>query len=495
MAADGQQRARRTNGSSATGERGAISAGHPLAVEAGVAILASGGNALDAAIAAQAVICTVMPQAAGLGGDMLALVRAAGGVSAIGGAGRSPIQPLPAYPSEGGGSVTVPGIVDAWLTAHRRFGRLPLAEILRPAVGIARTGYRIDAGLRSAVQYQRERISRFGAAPWELLGLSEGELWIQPELAALLEAVAVAGSAAFYTGAAAEALVRAVRTHGGALAIEDLAEHRTVESDPVTTDWQGATLCVQPSPTQGVLLAMAAHWLDRNAGSVNTGRLQHALVEATEAAFAHRDDAARGAALLDLPLEVDLELAQHRGGPRAYLHTAGVAASDADGLVVSSLVSVFDDFGSGVFVPELGIMLNNRAGGFTSGANAPGPGKRPVHTLAPAMLVGPGGDALAVATPGADGQVQTLLQVLARVRFGAEALPDAIRAPRWRSQNGELLIESDHPDIEDLRARGHRLRLLEPGDDIFGAVVSAGTHGGIPSATSDWRRLVTTGAA
>lgn len=477
------------------GARGAVSAGHPLAAEAGAAVLAAGGNAVDAAIAAQAVICTAMPQAAGLGGDMLALVRTRQGVTALGGSGRSPAAPLAAYASDGGSSVTVPGIVDAWVAAQRRFGRMPLAETLAPAREIAERGYRVDPALHEAARQQGQRISRYGADRWELLGLAEGENWVQPELAGLLDAIGAEGGSAFYEGPAAAAVARAVQEHGGAITTADLAAHRTVESDPVTTSWGEATLAVQPPPTQGVLLAMAARWLDRNAGLLTPENLEHVLVEATEAAFAHRDAAADGAALLDEPLAIDVERAQGRGGPRAYLHTAGVATADAEGNVVSSLVSVFDDFGSGVFVPELGIVLNNRAAGFTSGPNTPAAGKRPVHTLAPALLLGPGGDALALATPGADGQVQTLLQALARLRFRGQPLAEAIGALRWRSQDGELLVERGHLALADLRDRGHAVRELPDGHDVFGAVVAAGLRGGLPFAASDWRRLTTSGAA
>ncbi|WP_203595426.1 gamma-glutamyltransferase [Salipiger sp. PrR002] len=189
----------------------------------------------------------------------------------------------------------------------------------------------------------------------------------------------------------------------------------------------------------------------------------------------------------------DPERAPHRGGPRAYLHTAGVACADADGCVVSSLVSVFDDFGSGVYVPEGGFMLNNRAAGFGPAPNDAAAGKRPVHTLAPALLTGPDGSVWALATPGADGQVQTLLQVLSRARLAGEDLAAAVAAPRWRSENGQLLIEESHPEIEALRALGHALKVLPSGDLRFGAIVAAGMQGGSPRALADWRRLTTAG--
>lgn len=477
----------------ATGTRGAVSAGSAPAAAAATAILADGGNALDAAIAAQAVICVTMPQAAGLGGDMLALVHTGESTTAFNGTGRSPAIEPNSFETDGGSSVTVPGMVDAWLTAHEALGRLPLAAVLAPAIRMANEGFPVDAPLARAVSEQRARISRYGADAWRLLDLNEGETWVQPELSALLNEMTVSGRAAFYSGDAAQAIAAAVARQGGTLSGTDLTGHSTEVLAPVQTPWAGSRLYVQPPSTQGSLLAMAAHWLDGAAG-VTESNLQHVLSEVTEAVFAHRSSAGRGQALLAEPLEVDLERAQNRGGPRAYLHTAAVAVADASGMVVSSLISVFDDFGSGVYVPELGLVLNNRGAGFTSGDNSPGPAKRPVHTLAPAMLVAPEGDVLALATPGADGQIQTLLQVLARMRFNSETLESAIAAPRWRSQDGQLLIEDDHEWRSDLVDRGHLIADRRSGDDLFGGVAAAGLASGRPFAASDWRRNVTTGA-
>jgi gamma-glutamyltranspeptidase / glutathione hydrolase len=250
-----------------------------------------------------------------------------------------------------------------------------------------------------------------------------------------------------------------------------------------------------------VRLAMALRWLDRSgpaalgAGGLGAEDLDHAGIELTEAVFAHRHRCAQdGERLLEEPLEVDLENASRRGGPRAYLHTTGVAVADADGTVVSSLLSLFDSFGSGTFAPEVGVVLNNRAAGFTVAPNDPAPGRRPVHTLAPALLVG-GGEATALATPGADGQVQTLLQVLLRRRYLGAALPEAVTARRWRSVEGGLLVESGHPSAVALARRGHAIETLPAGDGLFGAVVSASHRDGTPSAVGDWRRSVSAGAA
>ncbi|MEO5832304.1 MAG: gamma-glutamyltransferase [Nakamurella sp.] len=476
--------------------RGAVSSGHPEATSAAVRILAAGGTAADATIAAQAVIATVMPHAAGLGGDMLALIHGPGGsVHAVNGLGRSPAVRPPVYAADGGSSVTVPGLVDGWVVMHRRWGRLPLTEVLADAIRFAAEGYLVDERLARAARIQGPRISGFGGADWALLATPAGSLWRQPEVGRLLEDIARHGRDAFYTGAAARSLAAAVSREGGALTTEDLAVHVTAEPPPVQTAWAGGRLYVQPAPSQGVLLAMAARWVQQEKNLPSEG-WDHVLVEATEAAFAHRADAAGDPErLLSIDLDVDRHRARRLGGPRGYLHTAGVAVADADGMVLSSLVSVFDDFGSGVFVPDLGIVLNNRAAGFTVGANAPGPGRRPVHTLAPALTVDRRGRPLAVATPGADGQVQTLLQVLTRTRFTRDSVAQAISAPRWRSEAGRLLIESGHPATGDLAARGHDVVVRENGDDVFGAVVAAGVDADGPFAAADWRRTVTKGTA
>jgi len=473
------------------GRFGAVSAAHPLAVAAGQEMLTGGGSAADAVIAAQAVLCVVMPDACGLGGDMLALVHAPDGApQAINGTGRAPLH-LREVADDGPNSITVPGIVDAWCALSRQHGNLSLARALEPAVRLARAGTRVSHSLAGALAKHRERLSRGGAASWVLFDAQAGGLIAQRELADLLDRLGRAGRAAFYQGDAARHIAKTIAALGGGLDEEDLAAHETVLAAPIETRWDEFKLSTQPPMTQGILLNMSVQALCR-LGHRAVALADHVAVELTNAAFAYRDEVAAGAALLAHELPIDLERASNRGGPRAYLHTAGVACADARGMVISSLVSVFDDFGSCVFVPELGITLNNRAGGFTGGANAAAPGKRPVHTLAPAMLHTPQG-VLALATPGADGQVQTLLQVLMGLRIGALDLAAAIARPRWRSENGMLLIEERHAGIESLRALGHRITPCADGDARFGAVVSAGYIDAEPIAAADWRRETAAG--
>lgn len=469
-----------------TGRTGAIAAAHPLAVTAGQEMLLSGGSAVDAVIAAQAVLCVVAPDACGLGGDALCLVREPGGdVVAINGSGAI-AQELGGSLTDGGGSVTVPGIVDAWDKMAERWSRLPFERLLEPARRIARGGMVVSPRLARAVAEQHGRLMAGGAGEWALVRAQAGDVVVQNGLAQMLDRIGKERAAAYYAGRSAEAIVAAVRAHGGNLSLEDLARHETVLASPVTTSWDGVTVHVQPPVTQGVLLAMCLAELER-LGPVPPSQLDHVAIELTEASFAFRDRAGEGAALLDERLVIDPAKPLHRGGPRAYLHTAGVAASDERGLTVSSLVSVFDDFGSAVFVPQGGFVLNNRAGGFTTGPNAPAPGRRPVHTLAPVIVETERGP-LALATPGADGQIQTLLQaLLGAFRRGAD-LASTVAAPRWRSEDGRILIEESHPGAEALAALGHRIERLPDGHMKFGALVVAGHLDERPAALADWRR-------
>jgi gamma-glutamyltranspeptidase/glutathione hydrolase len=345
---------------------------------------------------------------------------------------------------------------------------------------------RVAPRLARAVAEQRARLERGGAGGWELLAAPPGSLLVQHELARVLDRIGKERAGAFYDGRLAEAMVRAVQGQGGRLTGSDLSSHRTVVAPPVAVAWRGTTVLVQPPMSQGVLLAMCLAALE-GLGEAALANLDHAGIELTEAAFAFRDRVHEGTSLLAQPLRIDLSRASRRGGPRAYLHTAGVAAADRFGTVVSSLLSVFDDFGSGVFVPEGGFVLNNRAGGFTAAPNDARPGKRPVHTLAP-MLIETERGALALATPGADGQVQTLLQVLAGAFMRGLDLSTAVAAPRWRSENGRILLERSHPGAGPLAALGHDTVLLDDGHMKFGAVTGAAFLDGAPICVADWRR-------
>jgi gamma-glutamyltranspeptidase / glutathione hydrolase len=308
---------------------------------------------------------------------------------------------------------------------------------------------------------------------------------IQPALAATLRRIGRDGARFFYDGPLASAIEQAVAAHGGALTAYDMARHATVVVRPLTMDWGPCRVHLQPPMSQGALLGMVLNALARTEPPKDA--LDHVALELTLAAFAFRKDIARGASLLQEPLKIDPERASGRRGPRSYLHTAGVAVADDDGMVVSSLLSVFDDFGSAIYVPDGGFVLNNRALGFTDPPNEPGPDKFPVHTLAPIMIE-TDTCCFGLATPGADGQVQTLLQIMLGCYQRGRDLAAAIDALRWRSEDGRLLMEEGHPGFADLQQRGHDVVLLPAGDIRFGGVVCAGLVRDAPFAIADWRR-------
>jgi gamma-glutamyltranspeptidase/glutathione hydrolase len=480
------------------GALGAVACGHPLAASVGVEIFRQGGVAVDAAAATAAALWVLMPEACGLGGDAFMLVRTADGeVTAVNGSGAAGAAVKPPLDNEGAATAAVPGAVAGVCDAHARFGRLPLEQVLAPAIGLAGGGFPIGGGLLRTIADQRELLER-GASGWVFLGpdLRPGALVRQPLLAGVLQRIGRQGPKAFYEGHCADALARAVGAAGGSLAAPDLAAHTTVVRPPLSSPFRGFEVTVQPPVSQALIALRALQALERSGADTRAGRA-HVAVEAIGAAFEDRHEIAAdgaGERLVAEPLEIDPELPARRlTGPTGGLHTTAVAAAGADGQVVSMLVSVFDLFGCGVLVPECGFVLNDRLAGCSShpsSPNAVAPGRRPVHTLSPAML-SDDTRAVAICTPGADGQVQTLVQLIDAIATDGHNLPRALDRPRWRSSDGRLAIESDYDaeEMAELERRGHDLVPLPPGSPNFGAAVAAGhdSRTGTPFAASDTR--------
>lgn len=333
---------------------------------------------------------------------------------------------------------------------------------------------------------------------WPLLapGLGVGGVVRLPNLAAVLSEIARGGPEVFYMGAVATAIADAVRADGGTMTVEDLAGYAPVVALPAQTSVLGASVQVSPPTSQGILLLVALDHLTRE-GDGSAGAAERILgeLEAIELAFSHRsavalDDAV--ARLLSPELRSHEPLAPAGGRPRAYNHTAAVTAADGDGQVVSSLVSLFDDFGSATLVPGTDFHLNSRLLGFDAdGPNAPAPHRRPIHTLAPALVRTPR-RLIGIATPGADGQIQVLLQVLMAVLMESVPIQDALHHARWRIVEDDLVVEQGFADdiLAQLRDAGRSVRTLPAGDQLFGAVsaVAATRDGGALEAMSDPRR-------
>ncbi len=478
---------------------GVVCTSHPLASGAGLEALRSGGNALDAALSAAAVLTVVEPPASHLGGEVfiIAYVASEGRAYALNGSGNAPREIAPdrfadGIPLRGPLSITVPGAVHGWCEASRRWGRLPLEQVLEPAIGYAREGFPIGYKLATELRTNQDLLSSYPYSRQQFLGagISMGTVLRQPEMARTLEAIASGGAEAFYTGELAREMVRGVREQGGVLSERDLAEHTSAVLEPIRSTYRGLEVLEQPPVSQGHILLQELNIVERfdlaAMGPLSTDAL-HTLIEAKKLAFA---DARRHLAdpeLHDVPLgwllskEYARERAAlidlHRARPRVLpgtppgdsgTDTTYLCAADSEGNVVSWIQSVFHRFGSGVVAGATGVLMNNRLNGFTLEPGHPNclqPGKKPLHTLNSYLLMRGGRPWLVGGTPGADYQVQTNLQVITNVVDFGMNVAEANDAPWWASHEGnEVVMDSRVPDatIEGLRERGHAIELLEP---------------------------------
>ncbi len=450
-----------------------VATDQPLATGAALEVLASGGTAADAAVAADAVLGVVQPMSTGLGGEATFLVGDGDGVEAYQGTGTvgTALDPAPLL-AEGvlahddARLVVVPGVVEAWTRLLDAHGRLGLERVLQRAIRLARDGApvlpvaarswaRFGATLRHAGA--RATFLRSGRAPAPL------ERFANPGLAATLARVAAKGADAFYTGEIAESIARAVQDSGGVLTIEDLAVHRGHGAPPVEGDALGRRLVQVGPPNGGVTVLLAMALLARETGEVDAVDRVDLGVRAMEAAFEQvfgrvGDPRSLGASvaadLLDPGLAASLaaRLRSRRVPPRQDRKggTVVVAVADGDGRMVVLSSSLFQGFGGGICPQGLGFCLNDRGFGFTPSTghpNAPAAGKRPYNTVMPAMLLGEGRRPAAVlGFAGADMQPQAQVQVLQRLLADGMDPQAALDAPRWHtSGGGRIELEEGWP--------------------------------------------------
>jgi gamma-glutamyltranspeptidase/glutathione hydrolase len=478
--------------------RGVVACGHPAAVSTALDVFLSNGNALDAAITAAFTLAVLLPDACGLGGDALLTVQHPDGhLQAWNGSGAAPAALSGSIPSDGGGTAAVPGAVHAWEVAHTAAGSLPWSRLLEPAIGLAERGAPLSESLARAISRHRHRLEQ-GAEAWPLLepSLTPGQLVAQPLLAALLKRLANEGSSALYTGPVAEQIAAAVQRDGGYLTPDDLARHETVERPPIEARYRGVRLAAQPPVSQAGLALGALRAVEQSHAQGEADQT-HALIEAIGVAFEHRDQFSEPRTadeFLQIHLDIDLARAHKRTGPQLPSHTTTVVTADRNGMVVSMLISVYDEFGSAALVDHAGILLNDRMTGFSKdpeSPNAPAPSRRPVHTLSP-FVIDDGDHVFALATPGADGQVQVVSQLISAIVDRDQPINAALHLPRWRSANGQLHVESGFSPLiaSELKQRGHDIVPADAGAGMFGAAVVAGveTRHGTLFAASDPRR-------
>jgi gamma-glutamyltranspeptidase/glutathione hydrolase len=514
------------------GTRWMITADHPLAAQAGASVLESGGNAVDAAVAANLVMTVVRPHMCGLGGDLFMLVHkaAAGTLEALNASGRAPasatrdayrVLGYRAVPETGIHAVTVPGALAGWQAALEKHGTLGLDTLLSRALPYARDGFPVYAELIQFIRERRDVLRASGAAGEIFLPGGRipvvGQRLIQPRLAQSLQILMNDGPDAFYRGPLGEALVACSEAAGGFFSLADLAGHTVDWQAPITTDYRGFTMATAPPNSQGIALLMQANMLahcDLAAMAVDSVELVHRMVEAKKLAFADRDAHVGDpnfhpvpvAAMLtrsgaaDQVARIDPDRAAVTFAARDFTRggedTVYLTVVDAEGNAVVLIQSLYEAFGSGLMVPETGMLLHNRARGFTLQADHPNvlaPGKRPYHTLHPAMILKNGRPAILLGSPGADGQTQTNIQLAVDlIDFGADP-QQANEAPRWRSNpDGTLMIENRFPEktIEGLRAKGHDVRVQEAYATIMGSsqVIVIDRTNGVLQAGADPRR-------
>jgi gamma-glutamyltranspeptidase / glutathione hydrolase len=489
---------------------GAIATSQPLATAAGLRVLQAGGNAIDAAVTAAAVLSVVEPTMNGAGGDLFAIVYSARdkkihGLNASGRAGalatpeefkKRGVQKIPL---RGELSVSVPGVVDGWSELLSKHGTRTLAQALEPAIKYARDGYAVSeiiAGQWKEVETVLARDPKAaaiylpgGKAP------APGDVFKNPALAASLELIARGGRDVFYKGAIAKAIADDMQRRNGLITVKDLADHHADWVDPVSTTYRGYQVLELPPNTQGVAaleMLNIMEGFDLKSLGHNTPAYLHTMVEAKRIAFADRgawlgDASTTPSKAVELMLSKDYAAQRRKeinpdkaaatykalaidgrttpdGGddPIGRGDTVYLTAADSDGNVISLIQSLYETFGSGIVAGDTGIVLHNRGNLFNlipGHPNQIAPGKRPFHTLIPAMVMKDGTPWLSFGVMGGDMQAQGHAQVLANlIDFGMN-IQEAGEAPRFRDSGGGLALESafSADARAGLTARGHTL--------------------------------------
>lgn len=500
-----------------------VSTGQPLAAQAGLSMLEKGGNAVDAAIATAAALTVVEPTANGLGSDAFAIVWDGSRLHGLNASGRSPASAtidrlggVRSVPNLGWQAVTVPGAISAWVALSRKFGALPFAELLAPAIHYAERGYPVspqcaDGWSRAPARYRdfpawHATFAANGRTP------AVGEIVSLPDHAKTLRAIASSSGESFYRGELAKAIVDESSRAGGWISFDDLAAHEPIWVDPWSVGYGDAIVHELPPNGQGVAaleaIAIASRFdlggLDRDCPD-----LLHVQIEAMKAAFADARariaDPALGleraqelidpafvkarAALIDPRQARAWGAAELKSGGTVYLCTA-----DDAGLMVSYIQSNYEGFGSGVVIPGTGIAMQNRGACFALEAEHPnryGPSKRPYQTIIPGFLTRGGAPLAAFGVMGGFMQPQGHLQVVGRLidqSFNPQA---ALDAPRFQvMDDGRVAVEPGFPEdtLAALAERGHRLDPRPSSVAFGGGQIIWRLDGGAYVAGSDSRR-------
>jgi gamma-glutamyltranspeptidase / glutathione hydrolase len=489
--------------------RNVVSTSHPLAAQAGLRMLLKGGSAVDAAIAAAAALTICEPVSNGLGSDAFGLIWDGAMLHGINASGRAPQAWSPGYfrrkygdnaiapPKRGLDAVTIPGAVSSWAMMSERFGKLPFADLMEPAIEIAERGYSVPPVVQQKWAAATDELKNqpgfaqnflpWGRAP------HVGDLFQFKAAARALRAIGATKGAAFYSGEIAQALAKFSAANGGAHTLQDFASYQAEWVQPIAKNYRGYTLHEIGPNGQGIATLIALGILDKfdlAALPVDGVDSQHLQIEAMKLAFADvykfvaepssmnvtveqmLDDVylASRAKLINMKQAQDFKAGNPVKGGTIYL-----TAADESGMMVSFIQSNYMGFGSGCVEPTFGISLQNRGHGFNLDAASPNvvaPGKRPFHTIIPAFLSKNGKPVMSYGVMGANMQPQGHMQTLVRMLDYKQNPQAACDAPRWRYNAGlEINVEAamNSTTVQGLKDRGHQTEVINDSYQDFGA--------------------------
>ena len=469
-----------------------VATSQPLAAQAGLAMLARGGNAVDAGLAAAITLTVVEPTSNGIGSDAYAILWDGQRLVGLNASGRSPAGWTPerfkgksAMPTLGWDSVTVPGCVSAWVTLSKRYGKLPFEALFEFAIRYARESYMVSPITAVSWANQAVNLKQFSEFSWTFLPKNRaphpGERFYCPQQAETLEEIASTRGESFYRGALAERIALASGADEGAMTAEDLAAHKCDWVDPISVEYRGYRLHEIPPNGQGIAALVALGILrhfDVASLPVDSADSLHLQIEAMKLAFAdvwaHVSDAdtmritpeqmlddaylAQRAKAIDMKRTQEHASGIPQGGGTVYLTTA-----DEKGMMLSYIQSNYMGFGSGIVVPGTGISLQNRGAGFSLQRGHPnevGPRKRPFQTIIPGFLTRDGQPVMSFGVMGGNMQPQGHIQMVLRLVDYNQNPQACTDGPRWIVNHDYTVSLEDSVSgsvKEELARRGHRI--------------------------------------
>jgi gamma-glutamyltranspeptidase/glutathione hydrolase len=505
----------------ATGKNGVVASAHPLATSAGLHILKKGGNAIDAALATALMLGVVAPAWSGIGGGGLGVVHLVRSDETVAVDYRE-VAPKKAHAEMfeldetghvkddsnaiGPLAIAVPGSASGVATLHERYGTMKLADICRFARDQAAGGTPIGRTLGLVLREDRDnsltKLRRFTPTGMVFLKrgkpLRVGQKFLIPNLASTLDAIVQNGAQSFYNGNLAKEILAYLEKNGGILTEEDFAEYSTRIRKPVTATYRDYEVCGMPPPSSGgismIEILNIIEGFDLSAMKHNSARATHTIAEAMRLAYADRAACIADPDFVSVPVSeliskkhaVDLrssmsalggELSTGRAESSAHggSNTTHLSVMDREGNVVALTESIECYFGSGILIPQIGVLLNDQMHDFDphpGELNSIEPGKRPLSSMSPTILFKEGRPCLALGSAGGPRIISSVAQtIINMVEFGMK-LPEAVAAPRFHCQENTIILEkeSSHSVSNDIRKFGHRIEVKRGPDLFFGGV-------------------------